>query len=79
MPIKSYLAHPHEGKKDQLIKELSMMPHCEVIPAENKDVVIVVTDTETETEEIRLKEKFEAMASVKLLAMVSGFNTPINN
>lgn len=78
MPIKSYLAHPHEGKKDILIKALSQIEHCEVVPATNKDVLIVITDTQSKLEEEQLKEKLEAIDSLKLLAMVSGFNTPKN-
>ncbi|CAM1366950.1 Periplasmic nitrate reductase chaperone NapD [Tenacibaculum litoreum] len=79
MPIKSYLAHPHDGKKEELIKALSSLNECEVIPAENKDVLVVVTETETKAEEEILKQKLETISSLKLLAMVSGFNTPIKN
>lgn len=79
MPIKSYLAHPHDGKKDELIKALSTLNECEVIPAENKDVLVVVTETETKIEEENLKQKLETISSLKLLAMVSGFNTPLKN
>jgi nitrate reductase NapAB chaperone NapD len=79
MPIKSYLAHPHEGQKEALIKDLSAIEHCEVIPAENKEILIVVTDTSNKLEEDIIKEKLESIKSLKLLAMVSGFNTPINN
>ncbi|WP_347923102.1 hypothetical protein [Pontimicrobium sp. SW4] len=79
MPIKSYLAHPHEGKKEELIKALSAINACEVIPAQNKDLLIVVTDTETKSEEEIVKEQIEAIKALKLLAMVSGFDTPKNN
>ncbi|WP_242134743.1 hypothetical protein [Aestuariivivens marinum] len=78
MPIKSYLAHSHEGKKQELIEALSSLENCEVIPAENKDLLIVVTDTEGKIEDEILKEQIEAIDSLKLLAMVSGFNTPKN-
>jgi len=77
MPIKSYLAHPLEGKKTELIKAISDISQCEVIPAENEDVVIIVTETNTKDEEEKLKEQLEAIGSLKLLALVSGFNTPI--
>lgn len=79
MPIKSYLAHPHIGQKEALIQGLSALKNCEVIPAENKDVLVVVTETKDETEDKNLKEKIETIASLKLLALVSGFNTPKNN
>ena len=78
MPIKSYLAHPQDGEKDTLIKALPTIDECEVIPAENKDLLVIVTDTETDEDEEKLKTKIEAIESLKLLAMVSGFNTPKN-
>ena len=79
MPIKSYLAHPHEGRKSELIESLSAINECEVIPARNKDLLIVVTDTQDKIEEDILKEKLETIESLKLLVMVSGFNTNKDN
>lgn len=79
MPIKSYLAHPHEGKKEELSRAIASLEYCEVLPAENKEVLVLVTETETESEDILLKEKLDAIDSLKLLALVSGFNTPKNN
>lgn len=79
MPIKSYLAHPHDGKKEELIKALSQLTSCDVIPAENKELLIVVTDTNSKDEDQQLRYKMEAIDSLKLLAMVSGFDTPKNN
>lgn len=79
MPIKSYLVHPHNGKKDELQSSLSSIKNCEVIPAENKNLLILVTDTPNKTEEQELQEKLESIESVKLMAMVSGFNSPKNN
>lgn len=79
MPIKSYLAHPQDGKKEVLMEALSKIDNCEVIPAENKDLLIVITDTESQIDDEKIKESIEAIKSLKLLAMVSGFNTPKNN
>ena len=79
MSIKSYLAHPHDGKKTELITDLTKLGGCEVIPAENEDLLIVVTDIDDDTEDKKLKEQIESIASLKLLAMVSGFDTPKSN
>lgn len=76
MPIKSYLVHPHDGKKVELFRAISMIEQCEVIPAKNKDLLIVVTETENREEEKIVKEQLEVLESLKLLAMVSGFHTP---
>ncbi|GAA4272840.1 hypothetical protein U6A24_06125 [Aquimarina gracilis] len=79
MPIKSYLAHPYSGKKDELIQALSSIKQCEIMPAQNKDLLILVTETNNEAEEDILKEKLDTIDSLKLLALVSGFNTPQNH
>ncbi len=79
MPIKSYLAHPFQGKKDELIKALSSIKQCEVIPAQNKDLLILVTESKNNLEEDIIKQKIETIKSLKLLAMVSGFNSPNKN
>lgn len=76
MPIISYLAHPYEGKKDKLIQELSCIEGCEVIPAQNEELLIIVTDTSNNQEEEILKSRLDAISSLKLLIMVSGFETP---
>jgi len=78
MPIKSYLAHPHENKKEALITALSAFEECEVTPATNEDILVLVTDTLDDASEEILKEKIEKIDSLKLLAMVSGFNSPQN-
>ena len=76
MPIKSYLALPLTGKKEALMLALKSLNQCEVVPAKNQDVLALVTDTPNEKEEEILKEKIEALNSLKLLSLVSGFNTP---
>jgi nitrate reductase NapAB chaperone NapD len=79
MPIKSYLAYPLEGNKQALIEALQALDNCEVTPSENEELLIVVTDTETLEEDLILKEKIDAIESLKMLSLVSGFNTPKNN
>ena len=79
MPVKSYLAHPLEGKKQLLVEAIKAIDGCEVIPAENKDLLVVVTETESINQDEILKEKIEAIDSLKLLALVSGFDTPKTN
>lgn len=78
MPIKSYLAHPQDGRKQHLVDALSEIKECEVMPATNENVLVVVTDTLDDASEEILKKKIEKIDSLKLLAMVSGFNSPQN-
>ncbi len=76
MPIKSYLAHPFDNKKEELQQALSLIKGCEIIPAENENVLVIVTETKNDEEDNKLKETIEKIESLKLLALVSGFNTP---
>jgi len=78
MPIKSYVVHSISGKKEELITALNNLSQCEVVSAKNQDVLALVTDTANEQEEGILIEKIEAINSLKLLSLVSGFNTPQN-
>ena len=78
MPIKSYLAHPHSGKKMELMQTLTSLNYCEVIPAENKELLILITDTESNAQEDDLQEQLNTIKSIKLLALVSGFNASKN-
>tara|TARA_Y100000385_G_scaffold192669_1_gene199237 strand:+ start:204 stop:440 length:237 start_codon:yes stop_codon:yes gene_type:complete len=76
MPIKSYIAYPFEGKKDVLIDGLNEIKQCEVIPSKNKEIVVVVTETPSNEEDIKLKELIDNLESLKMISLVSGFNTP---
>jgi nitrate reductase NapAB chaperone NapD len=79
MPIISYLIYPQAGRKNQLLKNLSLFESCEVIPAENEELIILVTDTKDKIEEEQLLEKIDALENLKMRSMVSGFNSPKNN
>ncbi len=75
MPIKSYLAHPHKGKYKELLSELSNIPKCDVIPSKNEEIAIVVTDTKDDFEDRNLQIAINSIKSLKMLSMVSGFET----
>lgn len=74
MPIKSYLVHPMDGQKEQLIQKLEKIPFCELNPSTNEDIIVLVTDTSSITEEKELEQKFEAISEIKNMALVSGFD-----
>ncbi len=72
MPIFSYLAYPVEGAKAQLLEDLAALDFCEVTPAENKEVLILVTDTPDEETEKQLQDKLKALKSLEALGMTFG-------
>ena len=74
MPIKSYILHFEEGKKELLLKELQQLNDCEVIPAQNHDVVVVVTDTSSEEKDTNLYNQLLEIKGLKHLSLVSGFD-----
>lgn len=72
MPVFSYIAYPEPGTKEQLLKDLTAMNHCEVMPSENTDVLVLVTDTSDEAQEKILQEKFKKLKSLQSLGMAYG-------
>ncbi len=75
MPIKSYIAHPHDGKYQELLSELSDITDCDIIPSKNKEIVIVVTDTKSDLEDKNMQTEINAIKSLNILSLVSGFET----
>ncbi|MFW2365236.1 MAG: chaperone NapD [Desulforhopalus sp.] len=74
MPVFSYLATPMSGAKEALCADLSALPYCEVIPADNQDVVVVVTDTPDETAEKTLQKKLQDLQSLQSLSLAFGYD-----
>jgi nitrate reductase NapAB chaperone NapD len=72
MPIFSYLAYPVQGAKEQLLNDLSALDFCEVTPAENEEVMVLVTDTPDEETEKKLQEKLKDIKSLESLGMTFG-------
>ncbi len=72
MPVFSYLAYPERGMKDALIQELTALKHCEVTPAENAEVLILLTDTPGKAEESDLQKKLKGLKALQSLGMTFG-------
>jgi hypothetical protein len=68
----SYIATPVKGNKDQLIHDLSKLKFCEVIPAENRNLVILVTTTPNKDSEQHLKSELKQIKSLESLSMTYG-------
>jgi len=74
MPIFSYLAIPMSGAKESLCAELSVLKYCQVIPATNQDVVVLVTDTPDETTEEALQGTLQSLQSLQSLSLAFGYD-----
>ena len=72
MPIFSYLAYPVQGAKEQLLNDLSALDFCEVTPAENEEVMVLVTDTPDEETEKVLQKKLKELKTLESLGMTFG-------
>ncbi|MGI9535522.1 MAG: hypothetical protein ACR2PB_00525 [Desulfocapsaceae bacterium] len=74
MPIFSYLAMPREGAREDLCAELSSLKYCQIIPAENKEIVVLLTDTPDEDIERSLQEKLKNLTSLQSLSLAFGYD-----
>jgi nitrate reductase NapAB chaperone NapD len=73
MLLKSYLVYPRPGGREPLLEALSLIPECEVIPASNQDLFILVTATSSAEEDQRLEESIAGLAGFGNMALVSGY------
>ena len=74
MPIKSYLAYPAPGRAETVALSLSALDGCDVFPALNQELLILVTDTPDEPAETWLEEQLAQVPDLSCLALVSGMN-----
>ena len=72
MPVFSYLAYPKREAKEQLIKDLTALDYCEATPADNEEILILVTDTPDEDQEKALQKKLKELNSLESLGMTFG-------
>src|SRR5262249_44345932 len=72
MPIKSYLASPVSGRLDELTAALRRLPGCDVVPAVNRDLLVLVTDSPDEAADEALGVALAGVPSLQALALVAG-------
>jgi nitrate reductase NapAB chaperone NapD len=74
MPIKSYLVYPAQGKQAELEAHLRTLPECEVMPATNHELLVLITDTTSEAAEKALEAKLKEIDTLQCLALVAGYS-----
>lgn len=72
MPIKSYLAYPVRGQIDELAAALRRFGGCQVFPAINRNVLVLVTDTPHEAADEALQSALGDIPTLDALALVAG-------
>jgi nitrate reductase NapAB chaperone NapD len=72
MPVFSYLAYPKQGAKQKLLDDLSALDHCEVTPADNQNILILITDTPDDATEKALQKKLKQLKTLESLGMTFG-------
>lgn len=72
MPVFSYLAFPTEGERQSLCAALEATEYCEIIPAENQDVVVLITDTPDKETDRLLQAKLKQLSCLQSLSMTYG-------
>jgi nitrate reductase NapAB chaperone NapD len=70
--ICSYLVIPEEGASGRVAERLAALPGCDVVEAENRDVLILVTDTPGLEEESDLRREVEALDGIQGLLLTFG-------
>ena len=72
MPTCGYVVLPLPGARDESVEALSRMGGCEVFPAEDQDLLLLVTHTESFEADIELRCRVQAERSVQALLMTFG-------
>lgn len=71
MPVCSYVVFPRPGAATRLAEHLAALPGCQVEPADNRDLLLMVTDTPDAEAEHALRDRLESLEDV--LGMVLAF------
>ncbi len=70
--ICSYLVISEEGATERVTEQLAALPGCDVVSAENRDVLILVTDTPGLEAESALRQRVEALDGIQALLLTFG-------
>lgn len=71
--IQSYVVHPAAGRAAEVIAALTAIPGCEVLAAENRPVLVLVTETPDRAAQRELERCLEAVENIAHIALVSGW------
>jgi len=72
LPVCSYVVVPHAGEKERLRGTLSALAGCDVVPAINADLLLLVTTTPDMEADAALRRRVEALPSIQALLLTFG-------
>jgi len=72
MPVCGYVVLPRAGQAGSTAQELSRLPGCQVYPAENRELLLLVTDTDSFSADEALRARVEALDGVQALLLTFG-------
>ncbi len=74
MAIQSYLVYAKSGCREAVTSQLRNISGAEVSPAENRDVVILVTETSGKAATQLLEDQLAAIPEADGFALVAGYS-----
>ena len=72
MNVCSYIAHVRPGTAQAVAGTLNALPGCDATPAENRDLVILVTETPDKQTDKDLNEQIQSLHNIECLALTFG-------
>jgi nitrate reductase NapAB chaperone NapD len=72
MVICSYVLIAATGSADALARRIAALPGCDVVPARNRDMLLVVTEAQDAHADRALRERIAGMPGVRSLALAFG-------
>ena len=72
MPVCSYLVHSQPGRRTDVANRLEQIPGCEATPADQHDLIVLVTATDTVEEEAALQKSLESVEGIQNIALTFG-------
>jgi nitrate reductase NapAB chaperone NapD len=71
--IQSYVVQPAAGREAEAAEALAAIPGCEVLPAKNRPVLVLVTETADREAQRELERRIESVDGIGQIALVSGW------
>jgi nitrate reductase NapAB chaperone NapD len=72
--VQSYIVHPAAGCVAEVTAALTAIPGCEVTPAENRPILLLVTETADRAAQSELERRLEVVENIAHIALVSGWS-----